>query len=52
MSPQLQGQEREQDELQAGTQLTFAVFPKPSVLLAPIKGPFHHPAFGNGGKGR
>lgn len=39
------------DELQAGVELTFAVFPKPAVFLQPGKTALDNPALGHDRKG-
>lgn len=44
-------EEGEVDELQAGIEFPFAVFPESSALLQPSKGTFHDPAFGQHRKG-
>jgi len=39
------------DELQAGIEYAFAVFPETAALFKPGKRAFHHPTFGHDGKG-
>ena len=39
------------NELQAGIEFSFAVFPKPSALFQPTEGAFDDPAFGQYYKG-
>ena len=38
------------DELQAGVEVTFAVFPQPPILLQPRKAALNHPTLGDDGK--
>ena len=38
------------DELQAGVEVAFAVFPQPPVLLQPGKATLDYPALGDNGK--
>jgi len=38
-------------ELQAGIELSFAVFPESAVLFQPSEGTFDHPSFGDNGEG-
>lgn len=39
------------DELEAGIELSLAIFPKSSAFLKPSKGALDDPALGNNGKG-
>ena len=39
------------NELQAGIELSFAVFPESAVLFQPSEGTFDYPSFGDNGEG-